>query len=29
MYTAKDAKWGSDLRKSTWQTLTSTFEPKS
>ncbi|MEU7055230.1 serine/threonine-protein kinase [Streptomyces sp. NPDC046197] len=28
MYTAKAARWGSDLRKNTWQTLTKTFEPK-
>ncbi|MYW68350.1 protein kinase [Streptomyces sp. SID8379] len=29
MYTAKDADWGSSLRKSTWKTLTQTFTPKS
>ena len=29
MYTAKDANWGSELRKDTWATLTKTFEPKS
>ncbi|MFH0516690.1 protein kinase [Streptomyces sp. M41] len=29
MYTAKDAEWDSDLRKSTWKTLRDTFEPKS
>jgi hypothetical protein len=29
MYTAKDADWGSDLRKDTWHTLTRTFKPKS
>lgn len=29
MYTAKDAAWGSTLRKSTWATLTKTFQPKS
>ena len=29
MYTAKDANWGSELRKDTWTTLTKTFEPKS
>ncbi|MET8857148.1 serine/threonine-protein kinase [Streptomyces sp. NPDC004579] len=29
MYTAKDAAWGSALRKSTWATLAGTFQPKS
>ncbi|MFE2303742.1 serine/threonine-protein kinase [Streptomyces sp. NPDC059445] len=29
MYTAKDAAWDSALRKSTWATLTATFQPKS
>ncbi|MEV6171073.1 serine/threonine-protein kinase [Streptomyces sp. NPDC051954] len=29
MYTAKAANWDSDLRKSTWQTLAKSFEPKS
>lgn len=29
MYTAKAANWGSELRKTTWQTLADTFEPKS
>ncbi|MET7985514.1 MULTISPECIES: serine/threonine-protein kinase [unclassified Streptomyces] len=29
MYTAKDSAWGSALRKSTWATLTGTFQPKS
>jgi hypothetical protein len=29
MYTAKAAKWGTELRKDTWQTLARTFEPKS
>jgi tRNA A-37 threonylcarbamoyl transferase component Bud32 len=29
MYTAKDAAWNSALRKSTWATLTETFQPKS
>ncbi|MFI9545394.1 serine/threonine-protein kinase [Streptomyces sp. NPDC052016] len=28
MYTAKSAAWGSDLRVSTWTTLTETFAPK-
>ncbi|MFJ4619184.1 serine/threonine-protein kinase [Streptomyces sp. NPDC088812] len=28
MYTAKAAAWDSDLRESTWKTLTETFEPK-
>ncbi|MFE0451350.1 serine/threonine-protein kinase [Streptomyces sp. NPDC058914] len=28
MYTAKSAAWKSDLRVSTWTTLTETFEPK-
>ncbi|MEV8549587.1 protein kinase [Streptomyces glaucescens] len=28
MYTAKAAKWGSESRRTTWQTLTKTFEPK-
>jgi tRNA A-37 threonylcarbamoyl transferase component Bud32 len=28
MYTAKSATWGSDLRVSTWTTLTETFAPK-
>ncbi|MFF8969654.1 serine/threonine-protein kinase [Streptomyces sp. NPDC014995] len=28
MYTAKSAAWGSDLRVSTWKTLTETFAPK-
>ncbi|MEU1514084.1 protein kinase [Streptomyces sp. NPDC005811] len=28
MYTAKAAKWSTELRKSTWQTLTDTFTPK-
>jgi eukaryotic-like serine/threonine-protein kinase len=29
MYTAKAANWDSTLRKNTWKTLTTTFEPKS
>jgi eukaryotic-like serine/threonine-protein kinase len=29
MYTAKAAHWDSDVRKSTWRTLTESFEPKS
>ncbi|MEW2573787.1 serine/threonine-protein kinase [Streptomyces sp. NPDC047070] len=29
MYTAKDSKWDTDLRKDTWRTLTKSFEPKS
>jgi hypothetical protein len=29
MYTAKAANWGSEVRKTTWQTLTDTFRPKS
>ncbi|MFF8533448.1 serine/threonine-protein kinase [Streptomyces sp. NPDC015532] len=29
MYTAKDSAWSSALRKSTWATLTKTFQPKS
>ncbi|MFJ1973221.1 serine/threonine-protein kinase [Streptomyces sp. NPDC087903] len=29
MYTAKAAKWGTEVRKDTWQTLTETFTPKS
>ncbi|MGW3205878.1 serine/threonine-protein kinase [Streptomyces sp. NPDC001135] len=29
MYTAKAAQWDSALRKDTWKTLTSSFEPKS
>ncbi|MFI1162287.1 hypothetical protein ACH4UM_01440 [Streptomyces sp. NPDC020801] len=29
MYTAKAANWDAGLRKSTWQTLTKTFRPKS
>ncbi|MFI8190699.1 serine/threonine-protein kinase [Streptomyces sp. NPDC085946] len=29
MYTARAADWDGDLRKSTWRTLTKTFEPKS
>ncbi|MFJ2609479.1 serine/threonine-protein kinase [Streptomyces sp. NPDC087425] len=29
MYTAKDAKWDTDLREATWKTLAKTFEPKS
>lgn len=29
MYTAKDSAWNSALRKSTWATLTETFQPKS
>ncbi|MGW1063206.1 protein kinase domain-containing protein [Streptomyces aureus] len=29
MYTAKDSGWDSALRKSTWATLTGTFQPKS
>ncbi|MFE9439736.1 serine/threonine-protein kinase [Streptomyces sp. NPDC006602] len=29
MYTAKDAQWDTGLRKSTWQTLANTFQPKS
>ncbi|MEY2246834.1 serine/threonine-protein kinase [Streptomyces sp. BF23-18] len=29
MYTAKDSAWSSALRKSTWATLTETFQPKS
>ncbi|MFB7245345.1 serine/threonine protein kinase [Streptomyces populi] len=28
MYTAKDSAWDSALRKSTWATLTKTFQPK-
>ena len=28
MYTAKAAQWGSDLRESTWKTLTESFTPK-
>nr|BFD83161.1 serine/threonine-protein kinase [Streptomyces sp. Xyl84] len=28
MYTAKAAKWDSDLRRNTWRTLAKTFEPK-
>ncbi|MFI9602924.1 serine/threonine-protein kinase [Streptomyces sp. NPDC052043] len=28
MYSAKAAAWDSDLRKSTWKTLTETFQPK-
>ncbi|GEC04997.1 hypothetical protein SSP24_26520 [Streptomyces spinoverrucosus] len=28
MYTAKAAAWDGELRKSTWRTLTNTFEPK-
>ncbi|WP_416983614.1 serine/threonine-protein kinase [Streptomyces sp. T028] len=28
MYTAKAAKWSTELRKSTWQTFTDTFTPK-
>jgi hypothetical protein len=28
MYTAKAAKWDSDLRRSAWETLTKTFQPK-
>ncbi|MFI6039012.1 serine/threonine-protein kinase [Streptomyces sp. NPDC051315] len=28
MYTAKSAAWDSDLRQSTWKTLTETFAPK-
>ncbi|MFE7212563.1 protein kinase [Streptomyces sp. NPDC001698] len=28
MYSAKAATWDSDLRKSTWKTLTGTFQPK-
>ncbi|MDR6975494.1 tRNA A-37 threonylcarbamoyl transferase component Bud32 [Streptomyces sp. 3330] len=28
MYTAKSAAWGSDLRQTTWTTLTNTFTPK-
>ncbi|MGW7262513.1 serine/threonine-protein kinase [Streptomyces sp. NPDC054842] len=28
MYTAKDANWGSGLRRDTWRTLTRSFEPK-
>jgi hypothetical protein len=28
MYTAKAANWDSDLRESTWETLTETFRPK-
>ncbi len=28
MYTAKAAEWGSELRESTWKTLTETFTPK-
>lgn len=28
MYTAKASVWDSELRKDTWQTLTSTFQPK-
>ncbi|MFE1885442.1 serine/threonine-protein kinase [Streptomyces diastatochromogenes] len=29
MYTAKAAEWNSGLRKDTWKTLTTSFEPKS
>ncbi|WP_371674435.1 serine/threonine protein kinase [Streptomyces sp. NBC_00289] len=29
MYTAKAAKWGTEVRKDTWRTLTETFTPKS
>ncbi|MFB8775864.1 serine/threonine-protein kinase [Streptomyces broussonetiae] len=29
MYTAEAAEWGSELRRSTWRTLTKSFEPKS
>ncbi|MER5215080.1 serine/threonine-protein kinase [Streptomyces sp. NPDC002838] len=29
MYTAKAAKWDSELRENTWRTLAETFEPKS
>ncbi|MGW1166630.1 serine/threonine-protein kinase [Streptomyces sp. NPDC002550] len=29
MYTAKAANWDSELRKDTWKTLTTSFEPKS
>jgi hypothetical protein len=29
MYSAKSARWKSDLRKDTWKTLNTTFEPKS
>jgi tRNA A-37 threonylcarbamoyl transferase component Bud32 len=29
MYSAKSAGWGGSLRKSTWKTLNTTFEPKS
>ncbi|MGW2641348.1 serine/threonine-protein kinase [Streptomyces sp. NPDC001348] len=28
MYTAKAAKWGGELRKDTWKTLTASFRPK-
>ncbi|MFG2944927.1 serine/threonine-protein kinase [Streptomyces adustus] len=28
MYTAKASEWDGELRKSTWQTLTETFQPK-
>ncbi|MFF4486933.1 protein kinase [Streptomyces sp. NPDC001544] len=28
MYTAKAAKWGGELRKDTWKTLTASFQPK-
>ena len=28
MYTAKADDWGSELRKTTWRTLTETFQPK-
>jgi hypothetical protein len=28
MYTAKAAKWDSELRRVTWRTLTKTFEPR-
>ncbi|MFE7930847.1 serine/threonine-protein kinase [Streptomyces sp. NPDC057456] len=28
MYTAKSAAWGTDLRQTTWATLTATFTPK-
>ncbi|MFF4401188.1 serine/threonine-protein kinase [Streptomyces sp. NPDC001480] len=28
MYTAKAAKWGGELRKDTWKTLTTSFQPK-
>ncbi|MEU5699347.1 serine/threonine-protein kinase [Streptomyces aurantiacus] len=29
MYTAKASKWDTELRKDTWRTLTTSFEPKS